>query len=91
MASKLSQGELLQIFGIVVAIGRSEHYSITFDYDSEWNSVELRLFYSSCNEDVSIDSMISDRTSSFAEILGILKNWTKIIVADRGVGVKEEG
>lgn len=83
MISNLSQGELLQIFGIIVAIGRSEHYSISFDYDTEFNGIELRLWHSAEEQDV---NLVETYTSgcSFAEILGILKKWTKIIVTDRG-------
>lgn len=84
MKSNLSQGEILQIFGIVLAIGRSKHYSISFDYDSEFESMELRLWHSPTDEAFDIISLVTDKSSSFAEIVRDLKRWTKIIVTDRG-------
>lgn len=90
MASKMSTGELLQIFGIVLAIGKSEHYSIVIEVDTEWNSLDLWLFHSENNQDIGVTEYVTDKRSSFAEILGILKEWTKIIVADRGIGSKED-
>lgn len=84
MKSNLSQGEILQIFGIVLAIGRSKHYSISFDYDSEWSSMELRLWYSPTEVTFNIVGLVTDKSSSFAEIVRDLKRWTKIIVTDRG-------
>lgn len=86
MASKLSQGEILQIFGIVLAIGKSDTYSISVDFDTEWNSMDIRLWHSPTEATFDIVSTISDKNSSFAEILRELKAWTKIIMADRGDG-----
>lgn len=86
MKSNLSQGEILQIFGIVLAIGRSKHYSISFDYDSEFRSMELRLWHSPTDAIFDIIGLVTDKSSSFAEIVRELKTWTKIIMADRGDG-----
>ena len=83
MVNNLSQGELLQLFGIIVAIGKSEHYSISFDYDTEWNGVDLRLWYSDNKRDINLVEACT-KPSSFVTILEIIKRWTKIIVEDRG-------
>ena len=84
MSSKLSHGELIQIFGIVVAIGRSDRYSIDLAYDTEFGEVELHLWKSLTAFDVDMADSISSRVTDFAGIIHTLKEWTSIIVKDRG-------
>lgn len=84
MANKLSSGEAIQIFGIVVAIGASKHYSIELDYDTEWSKMWLRLWYSPKPQVVEKAGYADSENYSFAEIIHMLKEWTAIVVKDRG-------
>lgn len=81
----LANGEILQIFGIVIAIGKSDHYSISFEYDSEFGWVELRLWYSVSVDDFYLKECIYSRYHTFAELISKLKEWTTIVVNDRKV------
>lgn len=84
MANKLEKSEVLQIFGLIVAIGKSEHYSISIDYDTEFNSIHAYLWYSETQEDIDFVAEFTDKYQSYADIIAMLKVWTEIIVKDRG-------
>ena len=85
MSNKLDKSEILQIFGLILAIGKSEHYSISMDYDTEFNSVDVYLWFSETQEDINFADKLSDKHMSYAEIIEKLKSWTEIVVKDRGV------
>ena len=84
MPNKLDKSEILQIFGLILAIGKSEHYSISMDYDTEFNSVDAYLWYSETQKDINFADKLSDKHMSYAEIIEKLKEWTEIVVKDRG-------
>ena len=84
MASKLDKSEILQIFGLIVAIGKSEHYSISVEYDTEFNSISAYLWYSETQNNLEGVDKFDDKLHTYTEILNMLKEWTKIIVKDRG-------
>lgn len=84
MSNKLDKSEILQIFGLILAIGKSEHYSISMDYDTEFDSVDAYLWYSETQKDINFADKLSDKYMSYAEIIEKLKSWTEIVVKDRG-------
>ena len=84
MPNKLNKSEILQIFGLVLAIGKSEHYSISVDYDTEFDSVRAYLWHSETQNDIDFESTFTDLHNTYAEIIEILRSWTEIIVKDRG-------
>ena len=84
MSNKLDKSEILQIFGLILAIGKSEHYSISMDYDTEFNSVDAYLWYSKTQEDINFADKLNDKQYTYAEIIEKLKSWTEIVVRDRG-------
>lgn len=84
MPNKLNKSEILQIFGLILAIGKSEHYSISMDYDTEFDSIDAYLWYSETQKDIIFDDKLNDKQYTYAEIIEKLKSWTEIIVKDRG-------
>ena len=84
MSNKLDKSEILQIFGLILAIGKSEHYSISMDYDTEFNSVDAYLWYSETQKDINFADKLNDKQYTYAEIIEKLKSWTEIVVKDRG-------
>ena len=84
MQNKLDKSEILQIFGLILAIGKSEHYSISMDYDTEFDSIDAYLWYSETQEDISFEDKLNDKQYTYAEIIEKLKSWTEIVVRDRG-------
>jgi hypothetical protein len=84
MQNKLDKSEILQIFGLILAIGKSEHYSISIDYDTEFDSIDAYLWYSETQKDIIFDDKLNDKQYTYAEIIEKLKSWTEIIVKDRG-------
>ena len=73
----------MQIFGIVVSIGKSEHYSIAIDYDTEFGYLDAYLWVSDSFESFEIADKFSNRSDTFGEIISKLKEWTERIVSDR--------
>jgi hypothetical protein len=84
MQNKLDKSEILQIFGLILAIGKSEHYSISIDYDTEFDSIDAYLWYSETQKDISFEDKLNDKQYTYAEIIEKLKSWTEIVVRDRG-------
>ena len=84
MPNKLNKSEILQIFGLILAIGKSEHYSISIDYDTEFDSIDAYLWYSETQKDIIFDDKLNDKQYTYTEIIEKLKSWTEIIVKDRG-------
>lgn len=84
MLNKLDKSEILQIFGLILAIGKSEHYSISMEYDTEFNSVDAYLWYSETQNNLEGVDKFNDKQYSYAEIIEKLKEWTEIVVKDRG-------
>ena len=84
MSNKLDKSEILQIFGLILAIGKSEHYSISMDYDTEFDSVDAYLWFSETQKDINFADKLNDKQYSYAEIIEKLKSWTEIVVRDRG-------
>jgi len=84
MPNKLDKSEILQIFGLILAIGKSEHYSISMDYDTEFDSVDVYLWYSETQKDIDFADKLNDKQHTYAEIIEKLKSWTEIVVRDRG-------
>ena len=84
MENKLKKSEIIQIFGLILAIGKSEHYSISIDYDTEFNSVDAYLWYSETQKDINFEDKLNDKQYTYAEIIEKLKSWTEIVVKDRG-------
>lgn len=84
MPNKLDKSEILQIFGLILAIGKSEHYSISIDYDTEFDSIDAYLWYSETQKDISFEDKLNDKQYTYAEIIEKLKSWTEIVVKDRG-------
>lgn len=84
MPNKLDKSEILQIFGLILAIGKSKHYSISMDYDTEFDSIDAYLWYSETQEDISFEDKLNDKQYTYAEIIEKLKSWTEIVVRDRG-------
>jgi hypothetical protein len=84
MQNKLDKSEILQIFGLILAIGKSEHYSISMDYDTEFDSIDAYLWYSETQKDISFEDKLNDKQYTYAEIIEKLKSWTEIVVKDRG-------
>ena len=85
----LSNGELMQIFGIIIAIGKSEHYSISIDYDTEFGYLDAYLWYSETLDTIEGVDKFRSRSDSFGNIVSKLKEWTEIIVSDRKSNSKE--
>ena len=83
MPNKLDKSEILQIFGLILAIGKSEHYSISMDYDTEFDSIDAYLWYSETQKDISFEDKLNDKQYTYAEIIEKLKSWTDIVVKDR--------
>ena len=79
----------MQIFGIVVAIGRSEHYSVAVDYDTEFGYLDAYLWISDSMESFEIADKFSNRSDAFSDIISKLKDWTERIVSDRKSNTKE--
>ena len=84
MIDNIAKTDILQIFGLVLSIGKSEHYSISFDYDTEFNEFDLYLWFCENSESVDFERHLSSRNNTYSEILHYLKIWTKLIVEDRG-------
>ena len=84
MSNKLDKSEILQIFGLILAIGKSEHYSISMDYDTEFDSVDAYLWFSETQKDINFADKLNDKQYTYAEIIDKLKEWTEIVVKDRG-------
>ena len=84
MQNKLDKSEILQIFGLILAIGKSEHYSISMNYDTEFDSVDAYLWYSETQKDINFADKLNDKLYTYAEIIEKLKEWTEIVVKDRG-------
>lgn len=84
MPNKLNKSEILQIFGLILAIGKSEHYSISMDYDTEFDSIDAYLWYSETQKDISFEDKLNDKQYTYAKIIEKIKSWTEIVVRDRG-------
>lgn len=84
MIDNIAKTDILQIFGLILSIGKSEHYSISFDYDTEFNEFDLYLWFCENLESVDFERHLSSRNNTYSEILHYLKIWTKLIVEDRG-------
>ncbi len=84
MIDNIAKTDILQIFGLVLSIGKSEHYSMSFDYDTEFNEFDLYLWFCENSESVDFERHLSSRNNTYSEILHYLKIWTKLIVEDRG-------
>lgn len=84
MANNIAKTDILQIFGLILSIGKSEHYSISFDYDTEFNEFDLYLWFCENSESVDFERHLSSRNNTYSDILHYLKMWTKLIVEDRG-------
>lgn len=89
MANNIAKTDILQIFGLVLSIGKSEHYSISFDYDTEFNEFDLYLWFCENSKSIDFERHLSSRNNTYSEILHYLKIWTKLIVEDRGEPIND--
>ena len=79
----------MQIFGIIIAIGKSKHYSISIDYDTEFGYLDAYLWYSETSDTIEGVDKFRSRFDSFGNIVSKLKEWTEIIVSDRKSNLKK--
>lgn len=75
--------DLIDIFLGVLAIGKSPHYSVTIDYDTEMNYVDIYLWYSKTEESIEIQDKLSNRLHSVKEITQTMAEWHRIVRKDR--------
>lgn len=75
--------DMIDIFLGVLAIGRSRHYSVSIDYDTEMQYVDIFLWYSPTEHTVEIADKLSNRTNTVREITETMADWHKTVRKDR--------
>ena len=78
----MTKAEVLDLFSLILWAGKSERFSISFDYDTEFNELYAFLYCSEVKESVELVASISSRTSDFEELRSRLRNWGDIIRQD---------
>lgn len=78
----MTKTEVLELFSLVLWAGKSERFSVAFDYDTEFNELDAYLYCSENQESVELAASVSSRTSDFEELRSRLRNWGDIIRQD---------
>jgi hypothetical protein len=78
----LAKTELLQIFMLVSNAGCSKTFSISFEYDTEFASVNLYFWRSLNPEDVTTLDRADSKNNTYKEMYEKLLKWSEIISAE---------
>ena len=78
----MTKTEVLDLFSLILWAGKSERFSISFDYDTEFNELDAFLYCSEVKENVELVAAISSRTSDYEELRSRLRDWGDIIRND---------
>ena len=78
----MTKCEVLELFSLVLWAGKSERFSVSFDYDTEFNELDAFLYCSDNKETVELIASVSSRSSDYEELQNTLKNWGDIIRQD---------
>ena len=78
----MTKTEVLELFSLVLWAGKSERFSVAFDYDTEFNELDAFLYCSEIKESVELVAAISSRTSDYEELRSRLRDWGDIVRND---------
>lgn len=75
--------QVLEIFSMVLSAGKSQKYSISFDYDTEFNELNVFLYYCEDSESIDVVDYAISSQLSLDELFDKLREWTAVIAKDR--------
>lgn len=75
--------QVLEIFSMVLSAGKSQKYSISFDYDTEFNEPNVFLYCCEDSESIDVVDYAISSQLSLDELFDKLREWTAVIAKDR--------